>query len=147
MLYFSRWKALAIILTALVVCLCAVPNFFPQERVKTWPLWAQRHIVLGLDLQGGSYLLLEVDSNYVKKEKLDQVRDDARRVLREAKIPYQGLVARADSVEVRITKESDVQAALAKLRELSQPLGGLLGSSGQTSLESSDAGGGVIPLT
>ena len=83
MLYFTRWKALAIILTALIVCLFAVPNFFPQERVKTWPVWAQRHIVLGLDLQGGSYLLLEVDSNYVKKEKLDQVRDEVRRVLRE----------------------------------------------------------------
>eukprot|EP01035_Chromulina_nebulosa_P013110 gene13110-biopygen11113 len=37
MLYFSRWKALAIILTALVVCLCAVPNFFPEATVKTWP--------------------------------------------------------------------------------------------------------------
>ena len=37
MLYFTRWKALAIILTALVVCLCAVPNFFPESTVKTWP--------------------------------------------------------------------------------------------------------------
>src|SRR6266404_1993524 len=143
MLYFTRWKALAIILTALVICLCAVPNFFPQERVKTWPLWAQRHIVLGLDLQGGSYLLLEVDSNYVKKEKLDQVRDEVRRVLRDAKIGYTGLSARADAVEVRV-KDSDLQAALPKLRELSQPLGGLLGSSGQRSLEVSDAGGGLI---
>ena len=62
MLYFTRWKALAIILTALVVCLCAVPNFFPEARVKTWPTWAQRRLVLGLDLQGGSYLLLEADS-------------------------------------------------------------------------------------
>ena len=95
MLYFTRWKALAIILTALVVCLFAVPNFFPQEQVKTWPNWAQRHIVLGLDLQGGSYLLLEVDSNYVKKEKLDQVRDDVRRVLRDAKIGYTGPCRRA----------------------------------------------------
>ncbi len=145
MLYFTRWKALAIILTALIVCLFAVPNFFPQERVKTWPVWAQRHIVLGLDLQGGSYLLLEVDSNYVKKEKLDQVRDEVRRVLREAKIGYTGLSARADAVEVRI-KETDLQAALPKLRELSQPLGGLLGSSGQRSLEVSDAGGGLIRL-
>ena len=110
MLYFTRWKALAIILTALVVCLCAVPNFFPEAQVKTWPLWAQRHIVLGLDLQGGSYLLLEVDSNYVKKEKLDQVRDDVRRVLREARIRYTGLAARADTVEVRITKETDLPA-------------------------------------
>ena len=79
MLYFTRWKALAIILTALVVCLCAVPNFFPEATVKGWPAWAQRRLVLGLDLQGGSYLLLEVDSNYVKKEKLDQIRDDAAR--------------------------------------------------------------------
>ena len=61
MLYFTRWKALAIILTALVVCLCAVPNFFPEATVKGWPAWAQRRLVLGLDLQGGSYLLLEVD--------------------------------------------------------------------------------------
>src|SRR5436305_6599931 len=108
MLYFSRWKALSIILIALVVCLCAVPNFFPEAKVKTWPVWAQRHLVLGLDLQGGSYLLLEVDSNYVKKEKLDQVRDDVRRVLREAKIGYQGLVSRPDSVEVRISKHTDL---------------------------------------
>ena len=146
MLYFTRWKALAIILTALVVCLCAVPNFFPEATVKGWPAWAQRRLVLGLDLQGGSYLLLEVDSNYVRKEKLDQVRDDARRVLREAKIGYTGLASRPDSVEVRV-KDTDVQTVLAKLRELSQPLGGLLGSSGQRSLEVSDAGGGLIRLT
>src|SRR6202795_1571151 len=146
MLYFTRWKALAIILTALVVCLCAVPNFFPEATVKGWPAWAQRRLVLGLDLQGGSYLLLEVDSNYVKKEKLDQVRDDARRTLRDAKIGYTGLAARPDSVEVRV-KDADLQNALTKLRELSQPLGGLLGSSGQRSLEVSDAGGGLIRLT
>src|ERR1700761_5554195 len=147
MLYFTRWKALAIILTALVVCLCAVPNFFPEAQVKTWPLWAQRHLVLGLDLQGGSYLLLEVDSNYVKKEKLDQIRDDVRRVLRENRIVYTGLVARNDAVEVRISKDTDQPVALSKLRDLSQPLGGLLGSNGQRSLDVTDAGNGTIRLT
>src|SRR3954454_7936459 len=128
MLYFSRWKTLAIILTSLVVCLCAVPNFFPEATVKTWPAWAQRRLVLGLDLQGGSYLLLEVDSNYVKKEKLDQIRDDVRKTLREARIAYTGLAAKNGVVEVRISKEAEFQTALGKLRELSQPLGGLLGS-------------------
>src|SRR6201986_4288111 len=147
MLYFTRWRALAIILTALVVCLCAVPNFFPEAKVKTWPTWAQRHLVLGLDLQGGSYLLLEVDSNYVKKEKLDQVRDDVRKTLRDAKIGYTGLATKGDSVEVRITKDTDQANALGKLRDLSQPLGGLLGSNGQRSLDVSDAGGGGIRLT
>ncbi|MET0706928.1 MAG: protein translocase subunit SecD [Tardiphaga sp.] len=147
MLYFTRWKALAIILTALVVCLCAVPNFFPEAQVKTWPKWAQRHLVLGLDLQGGSHILLEVDSNSVKKDKLDQVRDDVRRTLRDAKIVYTGLGIRGDNVEVRITKDTDQANALTKLRELSQPLGGLLGSSGQRSLEVADAGGGLIRMT
>ena len=148
MLYFTRWKALGIILTALVVCLCAVPNFFPEAQVKTWPAWAQRHIVLGLDLQGGSSLLLAVDANYVKKEKLDQIRDDVRRVLREAKIGFTGgITNRGDSVEARITKDTDVPAALVKLRELSQPLGGLLASSGQRTLDVADGGGGLIRLT
>src|SRR6202030_302115 len=112
----------------------------------TWPAWAQRRLVLGLDLQGRSFLLLEVDSNYVNKEKLDQIRDDVRRTLRDARIGYTGLATRPDSVEVRV-KESDLPNALAKLRELSQPLGGLLGSSGQRSLDVTDAGGGLIRLT
>ncbi len=122
---------------------------FLSRRRRSRPGRSGRSVIScsGLDLQGGSYLLLEVDSNYVKKEKLDQVRDDIRRALRDAKIPYTGLAVRNDNVEVRITKDTDVPAALTKLRELSQPLGGLLGSSGQRSLEVSDAGGGLIRLT
>jgi preprotein translocase subunit SecD len=146
MLYFTRWKALAVILTALVVCLCAVPNFFSEATVKTWPKWAQRHLVLGLDLQGGSHILLEVDANSVRKDKLDQVRDDVRRTLRDARIGYTGLGVKGDNVEVRV-KEQDLSTALAKLRELSQPLGGVLGSTGQRSVEVSDAGGGLIRLS
>ncbi|ETR75240.1 preprotein translocase subunit SecD [Afipia sp. P52-10] len=147
MLYFTRWKVFAIIATALLVCLCAVPNFVPEHVVKTWPKWAQRHIVLGLDLQGGSHLLLEVDSNAVKKDKLAQVVDDARKTLRDARIRFTGGInIRGDVVEVRVS-EADAPQALAKLRELSQPLGGLLGSSGQRTMEVSDAGGGLIRLT
>jgi preprotein translocase subunit SecD len=126
MLYFTRWKALGIILTALVVCMCAVPNFFPEATVKQWPIWAQRRMVLGLDLQGGAYVLLEVDSNYVKKERLDQVRDDVRRTLRDLKIGYTGLAIRNDTVEVHISRDTEQASALSKLRELSQPLGGVI---------------------
>jgi len=147
MLYFTNTRIIAIIATAMIVMLFAVPNFVPEATVKSWPKWAQRHIVLGLDLQGGSHLLLEVDSNAVKKEKLNQVADDARRVLREARIRFTGGIAvRGDVVEVRVG-EADAPAALAKLRELSQPLGGLLGSTGQRSIEVSDGGGGLIRVT
>src|ERR1700761_3377285 len=110
MQYLTRWKpTLGIILTALIVCLCAVPNFFPEATVKGWPAWAQRRMVLGLDLQGGSYLLLEVDANDVKKSRLNQVREDVQRTLRATRgaIQFTGLAVKADAVEVRITKDND----------------------------------------
>ena len=148
MLYFTRWKATAIIVTAFVVCLFAVPNFLPEKMVQSWPKWAQRHIVLGLDLQGGSHILLEVDTNAVRKEKLEAVRDDVRRVLRDARVGYTGLVVRGNSVEVRIREGSNFDQAVDKLRELSQPLGGVLGSStGQRTLDVTTEAGSLVRLT
>src|SRR3954447_14574648 len=147
MLYFSRWKATAILLTTFLVCAFAIPNFFPEKTVQSWPKWAQRHVVLGLDLQGGSHLLLEVDTNAVRKEKLEQLRDDVRRVLREARVGLSSApVVRGTSVEV-VVRESDLQTALTKVRELSQLLGGILGGTGQRTLEISNQGGGRIQVT
>jgi preprotein translocase subunit SecD len=147
MLYFSRWKALATLLTAVIVCMFAVPNFFSDATLKRWPTWLQRHVVLGLDLQGGSHILLEVDSNYVRKEKAEQLAQDVQRALREARIGYTGRAIRGLTVEVRVREESNFDTALQKLRELSQPLGGLLSATGQRSLDVVDAGNRVIQLT
>jgi preprotein translocase subunit SecD len=135
MLYFTRWKAAAVILTALFVCLFAVPNFLPVKTVESWPKWAQRHIVLGLDLQGGSHILLEVDTRAVRKEMLETLRDDVRRVLRDARVGYTGLVVRNNAVEVRIREGSNTNDAFQKLQALSQPLGGILAATGNRSLE------------
>src|SRR5499426_2505797 len=147
MLYFTRWKATAIILTAFVVCLFAVPNFLPEKMVQSWPKWAQRHVVLGLDLQGGSHILLEVDSAAVRKEKLEVLRDDVRRVLRDARVGYTGLVVRGNSVEVRIREGTNFDQAVDKLRELSQPLGGILNTTGQRSLDIRTEPGNLVRLT
>src|SRR3974377_1650017 len=146
MLYFSRWKAITVLATALIVCLCAVPNFFSERAFERLPKWAQRHIVLGLDLQGGSHILLQVDANDVRRQKLQALQDDVRKLLREARVGItRAPVIRGNSVEV-IVRESDVQQALTKLRDLSQPLGGFLGSSGQRSLDVENAGAGLIRL-
>jgi preprotein translocase subunit SecD len=141
MLFFTRWKVVAILLTAFVVCLCAVPNFFPESTVKKWPTWAQRHVVLGLDLQGGSHLLLEVDSSTVRKDRLRSINDDVLRVLRQARIQFTGRAIVGNSVQVRITRDGDVESALAKLRELSTPLAGIVGTSGQRSIDVSENAG------
>ena len=146
MLFFTRWKAAAILITALVVCMFAVPNFFAESTVRHWPIWAQRHIVLGLDLQGGSHLLLEVDSSAVRKEQLQSVADDVLRVLRQARIPFTGRAVRGNGVEVHITRDTDVDTALSKLRELSQPMAGILGTTGQRNIDVTN-NAGLITLT
>src|SRR5262245_41226630 len=148
MLYISPWKTAAILLTTLFVCLFAVPNFFGERVIKSWPTWAQRHMVLGLDLQDGSHILLEVDSAAVRREKPQTRLDDVRRTLRDARGPdgsrvqYTGLAVRGDHVEVRVT--TNQQLALTKLRELSQPLGGLLSATGGRTVEISDTGSGAV---
>src|ERR1700686_2151170 len=147
MLYFTRWKAAAIVLTALFICLFAVPNFFPDKMVQSWPKWAQRHVVLGLDLQGGSHILLEVDTKTVRKDMLETLRDDMRRVLRDARVGYTGLVVRGNSVEVRIREGSNFAQAVSKLRELSQPLGGILSTTGQRNLDITTEQGSLVRLT
>ena len=147
MLYFTRWKVAAILGTVFVVILFAVPNFLPAKMVDSWPKWAQRHIVLGLDLQGGSHLLLEVDSKAVRKEMLENLRDDVRRVLREARIGYTGLVVRGNSVEVHIREGQNSSQALAKLQTLAQPLGGILSATGHNNIDITSEPGDVFRLT
>ena len=146
MLHFTRLKAAATLLTAFFICLFAVPNFFSEETVKSWPTWAQRHIVLGLDLQGGSHILLEVDTAAVRREQSQALLDDVRRVLRDARIGYTGLAVRGNSVEVRLRQGSDAPQAMSKLNELSRPLSGILATAGQRSLDITQ-NGELIRLT
>jgi preprotein translocase subunit SecD len=147
MLYISRAKAIAILLTAALVCLCAVPNFFSDSLMQRLPGWAQRHVVLGLDLQGGSHILLEVDPNDVRRQKVEGLREDVRRVLRDARIGITGQpVIKGDTVEVHI-RDSDVQQGLAKLRDLAAPVNSLLGTSSQRMVDITSPGGGLVQLT
>jgi len=132
MLYFTRWKTFGIALIALIVVFVGLAFF-----------WAQQRIAPSLEAQGGTYLVLEVDSNYLKKQKLIQIRDDTRRVLREARIGFIGLSVKDDAVEVRVRDTALLPTALAKLRDL--PVG--LDSKGQHNLEVADAGEGLIRLS
>jgi preprotein translocase subunit SecD len=147
MLNFSRLHTTVILIVTFALCALVIPNFLPDRWIQALPKWAQRQLVLGLDLQGGSHILLEVDSGAVRREMLQNLQDDVRRLLREARVPYTGLAVRNNLVEVRVSREGDIQPALGKLRELSQPLGGLLSATGQRSIDINHTGGGLIQLT
>jgi preprotein translocase subunit SecD len=146
MLHFSRWKALAIGLAAAVLCLLALPNTLQPEAARSLPTFLQRKLVLGLDLQGGSHILLEVDANAVRKERVETLRDDVRRVMRDGRIGYTGLSIQGLSVQLRVREARDVPEALRRVRELSRPIGGLLSGSSLRDVDVTDAGGGLIQL-
>src|SRR6266446_10162350 len=145
MMYFSRWKTAAIQLTALITCLFVVPDFVAQRVVRTWPAWSQRRLVLGLDLQGGSHLLLEIDANALRKAMVGRLADNARRLLREAGVRYRDLGTSDDGVELHVSN-ADLQRSLSKLRELSQPLSGLLARTGERSAEITELGEGRVRI-
>jgi preprotein translocase subunit SecD len=148
MLYFSRWKALSILLTAVIVCAFAVPNFISPDKVKKWPEWAQRYVVLGLDLQGGSHILLQVDTNDVMDQRLRALREEVVKTLREARIVWANApIRKGNAIEVRLREDEKYQTALAKLKDLSQPItNNLVGVTGQRTLDVTEAGGGLVRL-
>ncbi len=116
MMFFSRLKtALVLGACALGVLLC-IPNLLPAPA--GWMPWRTVH--LGLDLRGGSYLLLEVDMRAVIKERLEGMVDAVRQALRPGNIFYQTLTAQPeqDRVLLRLRDPARMADALAAIRPL-----------------------------
>jgi protein-export membrane protein SecD len=115
-MYFSRLKALTILGICLVGLLLCLPNVVPAPA--SWLPWRTVH--LGLDLRGGSYLLLEVDMRAVTKERLDGLLDGVRQDLRPGQIYYRTLEAQPeqDRILLRLRDASKTQAAVAALKPL-----------------------------
>jgi SecD/SecF fusion protein len=119
MLYFSRWKVISIWITVALSVLFSVPNLIPAHVLATWPNWVpKQQMPLGLDLQGGSHILLQVDRPSLITERLNATRDEIRTKLREAKIGYTGLASSGRTVQVRIREAGDVEKAKTSLADL-----------------------------
>jgi len=79
---FSPIRTAVILLVSLVGIFFAVPSFLPENVRAAWPGFLPRQtVVLGLDLQGGSHLLLQVNRDQIVTERLRDLRRDARTVL------------------------------------------------------------------
>lgn len=129
MLYFSRWKVTAILGTILLSILVLVPNFLTAEQLRdNWPGWLPgRQIVLGLDLQGGVYLLYEVDTEDYKAKRLKTLEADVRSAMRqEPRIGYTGLSVQGDGVQLRLRDSERAADAQTRLEGLLNPLSNAL---------------------
>lgn len=123
MLYFSPAKMVAIVVACLAALVFAMPNFFEKSTVDAWPSWMPKdQLRLGLDLRGGAHLLLTMDTKELRQGMLENLREDVRANLRDAKIGTVGTGLTDQGVRVRIGRPADMPAALKSLNLLSQPL-------------------------
>lgn len=117
MLHYPRWKMAMVAMIATLGIVFVFPNLLTREQADRLPSWLQP-VSLGLDLQGGSYLMLEVDTGYVFREQLSSLVESIRSTLRKEKIKYSDLGAKGDQVTVRVLDAEDRARARELLRKL-----------------------------
>ncbi len=148
MLHFSRWKQTVILLICLAGVMLVLPNFFSKETLAQWPRWVPKsQLSLGLDLRGGAHLLLSMETADVRKDWLETLRDDARKRLRDAKIPVAAVGITNNVVQVRLAKPEDADAALKELKGLAQQTGNLISGFAGSDLDLRKAEGGIVVIT
>ncbi|MGB0906685.1 MAG: protein translocase subunit SecD [Maricaulaceae bacterium] len=133
MLYFSKWKVTLILGALLLGFFCALPNALNTETRAKMPNMFQRTINLGLDLQGGAHLLLEVDMSSVLDRALSSEMDSIRDGFRsEGRIRTEYLRTNDDVIEGRFRDVEDAAKGMEILSELSTTIDATALNSGKT---------------
>ena len=130
---FPPWKSWSIVAILLAGVIFALPNLFAERDVVAWPDWApKRQLNLGLDLRGGSHLLLEVDTASVVQQRIQSVEDSMRDALRNLRdennggFGYGDVKVEGTTVSLLMRDTGDLDAAVDAIRGLSTPIGGTL---------------------
>ena len=130
MLQVSLWTRLLVLLIILAGVFEALPNVLPagvRSHLPGW--WADQTVSLGLDLRGGSSMLLEVQFSDVEKEKIESLAVDVRHALRKAHIAFSQMKLGADTLTVHIVGPENLQQAKSLMDEVNPTAGtGILGS-------------------
>ena len=144
MLHFGRWKLLTIFLVVLAGALYTLPNLVPEtvryqineadgsrEPRGIWRYIPSSTINLGLDLQGGSYIVFEVDMNEVRTAQLESLAADVRQTLRnDPPLLPRSVAVVGEEVVVLMIREEQRDEAFERLRELNGPVTTELGQPG-----------------
>jgi preprotein translocase subunit SecD len=112
MVQIPTWQRLLIIGAVLLSILYAAPNAIPSHILEKIPSWLPHKTVnLGLDLQGGSHILLQVDLKSVLKQRSDDLVQSLRPSLRESRIGYKRLAELPNGgVRVTLREAGDAEA-------------------------------------
>ncbi|KAB7648381.1 protein translocase subunit SecD [Polymorphobacter fuscus] len=132
MLDFPQWKVWSIWATIAIGFLFAFPNFLTPEQAARLPAFLpSNQLSLGLDLRGGSHLMLEASTDDVRKTKLESLEDTVRAELRQASggaIAFTDMSTAGGRLSLVISDPSRVDAAVETLKTVTRPLSGLTGA-------------------
>lgn len=123
MLDFPRWKKWIVSATILVGILLAVPSLV---NLPWAPQWVQNiRISLGLDLKGGSHLLLAADTKDVEKTRLEKMEESIRTELRRAepRIDIGDISTTGGTLSFMVRDTRQLDAAVEKARSLTNGIG------------------------
>lgn len=114
MIYIPLWKRITAITVVVVSFLLCVPSFLSEthrgQLGAVLPSWMTQSVSLGLDLQGGSYMLLEADIRSVVKDRIENALTAVRNELRAEKIEVKSLTSNTEGLQVELLKEDDYAA-------------------------------------
>lgn len=118
----SRWAVLAYVAIIIFGCLAALPSVLtPAMREQVASVLPFEPVTLGLDLRGGSHLVLEVDGAGLQKARLNSLLDDTRRVLRGERVSASSARISGNSVTVSIPDAQDRDKVLRSCRNWRRP--------------------------
>ncbi|MEQ1864009.1 MAG: preprotein translocase subunit SecD, partial [Micropepsaceae bacterium] len=151
MLQFQTWKVVLILGICLFGLISAAPNIYPPA-LRTWlaqnvPIIPHKPITLGLDLQGGVYVLFEAEIEVAAKDKLQNLLDEVRKGLRKNGITYSGLAVQGEKLTVRILEAAKVEEARTFLKTMAQPAGAGFSGVAATDFDVRVADDGLAELT
>jgi SecD/SecF fusion protein len=122
----SPWLVGSYAFIIIIGILVALPNVIPQSALDRMPAWLPHsRVALGLDLRGGSHLVLEVDRADLINERVQALTQDARRVLRDKNINTSAIRRAGDAVLITLRDAAQRDQAVTELQTLANPVGGV----------------------
>jgi len=141
-LQVSLWTRLLTLVILLGGILIALPNALsPDVRARMPKFLPSSAVNLGLDLQGGSYLLLGVDFDQVTRDRVESLLGDIRAGFRKARMPLTDLNAHGDTVSVKVTDPSRLEEARTLLQGLNPNMTGSVLSVGGKEYDMTESAG------
>tara|TARA_Y100001970_G_C14219107_1_gene851511 strand:+ start:389 stop:1939 length:1551 start_codon:yes stop_codon:yes gene_type:complete len=109
---YPLWKTILVIFIIITGVIFSIPSIIYNENSNNWFL--NNKINLGLDLQGGSYLLLEVQSDVLYKEELDNINDTIRIISRDFQSNILDIQTKEDQITFRFSNSSNLEKIRSK---------------------------------